>query len=358
MSDQDQDPDSKTEQPSEKKLEDARKKGDVPVSQELKTWVMLFGTTVLVLLLSPWMAQKLQSAARPFIEMPHALPTDFGGLHRMLIEVALQVLLILSAPFGMMVLLGIIGSVAQNGMVVTAEKIKPKLSKINPLSAAKKYLTPRPWVEFLKGVAKLALVGTVLVLVVWPRRRDLEVLLGMDLRSQVAYLLDLMMVVMFTVLAITVVIAVADFAYQRFEFRKRMRMTKQEVQDEYKQSEGDPHVKARIRKLRVERSRQRMMQAVPTADVVITNPTHFAIALKYDIDSMGAPVVVAKGVDNLALRIREVATENEVAIVENPPLARALYAAVDIDQEIPPDHYKAVAEVIGYVMRLKGKLAK
>jgi flagellar biosynthetic protein FlhB len=150
-------------------------------------------------------------------------------------------------------------------------------------------------------------------------------------------------------------IAVADYAYQHWEYIKKMRMTKQEVKDENKQQEGDPHVKGRIRSLRIQRSRERMMQAVPTANVVVTNPTHYAVALKYDMGVMAAPVVVAKGVDHLALRIRAIAEENGVAIVENPPLARTLYAAVDVDQEIRPDHYKAVAEVIGFVMRLKGK---
>ncbi len=354
MSEEDQD--SKTEQPSDKKLDDARKKGDVPISQEAKTWVMLFGATVVVLMFAPWMAQKMSATLRPFLEMPHQLPADFHGLRRILMDVSLDVLRILAAPFALLIVLALLASVAQHGLVISGEKIKPKLSKINPLSAAQKYLTPRPWVEFLKGIAKILLVGTVMVLVVWPRREDLESLMSMELPAQLGYLLDVLKVVLYTVLAITAVIAAADFMYQRFEFLKRMRMTKQEVQDEYKQAEGDPHVKARIRKLRVERSRQRMMQAIPTADVVITNPTHFAVALKYDMEAMGAPVVVAKGMDHLALRIREIATENEVSIVENPPLARALYAAVEIDQEIPPEHYKAVAEVIGYVMRLKGKL--
>ena len=155
------------------------------------------------------------------------------------------------------------------------------------------------------------------------------------------------------VLTVMTVITLIDVIYQRFMHTKELRMTKQQVKDEHKQSEGDPLIKSRLRQIRVERARKRMMAAVPEADVVITNPTHFAVALKYDQKSMEAPRVVAKGVDNVALRIREVAEENDVAVVENPPVARALHASVDIDQEIPPEHYKAVAEIIGYVMRLK-----
>ena len=158
------------------------------------------------------------------------------------------------------------------------------------------------------------------------------------------------------VLAVMSVIAGADYLFQRYKHNQKLRMSRQEIKDEMRQSEGDPMVKARLRQLRQERARQRMMAAVPGADVVVTNPTHFAVALRYEGEVMSAPVVVAKGVDFIAQKIREVAKENDVPIVENRPLARALYDTVDIDQEVPPDHYKAVAEVIGYVMRLRGKL--
>jgi flagellar biosynthetic protein FlhB len=156
--------------------------------------------------------------------------------------------------------------------------------------------------------------------------------------------------------AVMTVVAALDYAFQRRSFIKQMRMTKQEVRDEHKQAEGDPQIKARIRRLRMERAQKRMMAAVPEADVVITNPTHFAVALAYEMETMSAPRLVAKGADVLAQRIREIAEENQVPLVENPPLARALYASVELDQEIPPEHYQAVAQVIGYVMRLKGEL--
>jgi flagellar biosynthetic protein FlhB len=181
-------------------------------------------------------------------------------------------------------------------------------------------------------------------------------LIGLELVAVMSEIGDMTSRLLIGILVVLFVIAVIDLVYQRMEHYKKMRMTKQELKDEYKQSEGDPHVKAKLRQLRQEKARARMMQAVPTADVVITNPTHFSIALKYNPDEMDAPVLVAKGVDELAFRIREVAKEHKVAIVENPPLARVLFDKVDVDQAIPPEHYKAVAEVISYVFRLKGKL--
>ena len=177
---------------------------------------------------------------------------------------------------------------------------------------------------------------------------------------ELAYSLDRIFIIATVLVAGTVgvmtLVAAMDFAFQKHRFTKRMRMSKQEVKDEFKQSEGDPHVKARIRKIRMERAQQRMMAAVPDADVVITNPTHYSIALQYKMDDMAAPKLVAKGVDHLAMRIREVAEANDVPLVENPPLARALYAGVDIDEEIPAEHFKAVAEVIGFIMRQRGDL--
>ncbi|HCW66445.1 MAG TPA: flagellar biosynthesis protein FlhB, partial [Thalassospira lucentensis] len=168
-------------------------------------------------------------------------------------------------------------------------------------------------------------------------------------------LYDMIVILLIATISLTAVIAGLDFAYQRYEFNKQMKMSKQEIKDEYKQTEGSPEIKAKVRQIRMQRAQQRMMSNVPDADVVITNPTHFAVALKYDIDTMGAPMCVAKGQDNIALKIREVAEENGVTVMENPPVARALFATVEIDQEVPPEHYKAVAEIISFVFRQKGK---
>jgi len=197
----------------------------------------------------------------------------------------------------------------------------------------------------------------ILAAILWPEREALAALVQLDLVKVLPFAKDLAIRMMACVLAAMTAIAALDYAYQRWEYMKRQRMTKQEVKDEFKQSEGDPTVKAKIRQVRQERSRRRMMAAVPEASVVIANPTHYAVALKYDHGQSGAPTCVAKGVDALALRIRETAEANNVPVVENPPLARALYGAVDIDDEIPLEHYKAVAEIIGFVMRnAKGRV--
>ena len=178
---------------------------------------------------------------------------------------------------------------------------------------------------------------------------------SMGTTAILSFIHKIVLLLIFTVVIAVFVIAVADYVYQRYTHLKKLRMTKQEVKDEYKQMEGDPMVKSRIRQIRMERARHRMMENVPKADVVIVNPTHYAVALEYKMEQMDAPVVLAKGLDHLALRIREIAEENEIPVVENPPLARALFASVEIDQTIPPEHFKAGAEVIGYVMQLKNQ---
>ncbi|HMA50472.1 MAG TPA: flagellar type III secretion system protein FlhB, partial [Magnetospirillaceae bacterium] len=240
----------------------------------------------------------------------------------------------------------------------TWSKLAPNFAKLNPLSGLKRIFSAHGLVEFGKNLAKLSVVVVLFYFVVRDKVRVLPLLPTMELPTILSFLHTVLIRLLLTVLCFQIVIAGADYAWQRFQYFKKLRMTRQEVRDEHKQSEGDPMIKARIRNLRVARARQRMMTAVPKADVVVTNPTHFACALKYDPETMNAPVLVAKGQDLVAFRIRELAKEHDVMIVENPPLARALYAAVEVDREVPPEHYKAVAEVISYVFRLKGKLRR
>ncbi|MCH7486076.1 MAG: flagellar type III secretion system protein FlhB, partial [Proteobacteria bacterium] len=209
---------------------------------------------------------------------------------------------------------------------------------------------------FLKAIAQIGLVSVVAVGLVAPFLGDLALLPTFEMVQTLDRIHIIAIWLMVGTVMVMTVVAVLDFLYQRYAHLKKMRMTKQDVKDEQKQAEGDPLIRARIRKLRLERAQRRMMAAVPEADVVVTNPTHYAVALKYKMDDMPAPKLVAKGVDFLAQRIREVAEENDVPVVENPPLARALYATVEIDEEVPEEHYKAVAEIIGYVMRLRGNL--
>ncbi|MEE8214176.1 MAG: EscU/YscU/HrcU family type III secretion system export apparatus switch protein, partial [Alphaproteobacteria bacterium] len=210
--------------------------------------------------------------------------------------------------------------------------------------------------EFLKGILKLLAVGVVSFSMALPMLKDLTLIPYYEITQMMDRINIIAILLAVGTVGVMTVIAALDFAYQKYSFKKQMMMSKQEVKDEQKQSEGDPQIKARIRKVRMERAQQRMMAAVPEADVVITNPTHYSIALEYKMDDMTAPKLVAKGIDHLAMRIREVAKAHDVPIVENPPLARALYAGVELDEEIPPEHFKAVAEVIGFVMRQRGTL--
>ena len=259
----------------------------------------------------------------------------------------------------MIIAITLIAMVGQTkGFMWLPNKLAPDFNKLNPMSGLKRIVSVQHLVDFIKQLIKMSVVGTLLAWMIWSHVREYAQLGQLELLGILAYLHDRVYALVMAVLLLVTVVTIADYGFQYWRFIEKMKMTKQELRDEHKQSEGDPMVKMRLRNLRSKRARQRMMQAVPNADVIVTNPTHYAVALKYDMDTMNAPMLVAKGADLVAKRIRELAEENEVPIVENPPLARALFATVEMDQEVPPDHYKAVAEVISYVMNLKGKVGK
>ena len=349
----------KTEEPTAKKLEDAFKKGQVPKSQEVSHWFMTMGITMVVMIFIAGLGNSLTFNLVKFIEEPHAIPTDRFHLGTIFGDLGWEVVWVVAPALGTLMIAGLLGNLVQHRPVFSAERIKPKLDKLSILKGAKRLFSVKSFVEFLKGLFKITLVGTVAFLFVVPKMRELPVIVSYDIPQVLKLIQDQSLLLLAGVVSVMSIIAGIDFMYQRYNHNKELRMTKQEIRDEYKQTEGDPMIRARLRAIRMERSRQRMMQAVPTADVVITNPTHFAVALKYNPEDERAPVVVAKGQDNIALKIREIATESDVPIVENPPLARALHKACDLDDEIPYEHFKAVAEVIGYVMRLnKTKLKK
>jgi flagellar biosynthesis protein FlhB len=285
--------------------------------------------------------------------MPHAVPADFEHLRLTLMRTMGELALACLFPLILLIAAAIGASLFQHGFLFSAEQIKPKLEKISPLQGFKRLFSMRSLAEFVKGIAKLAIVGAVCAMLLWPVQRDVANIATLEMVQLLDLLRSLAVRLLVGVLAVMTVIAGLDFLYQKFEHLKRLRMSRQELKDEFRQSEGDPLIKARLRQIRMERSRRRMMAAVPEADVVVTNPTHFAVALKYDPENMLAPRLTAKGTDSLAQRIRAVAEANEVPVVENPPLARGLYATVELDEEIPAEHYKAVAEIIGYIMKLK-----
>ena len=352
---EDQDDSQKTEEPTQRKLDEARKKGQVATSQEVKHGFVLLGGLIVVAALAPLATGEMSDRMAGFLGRLETFPTDDRAMIDLLSTTAGEIALILLAPFAVFVAMAIAGSLVQSGPLMSAESLKPKLEKISPLKGLKRQFSVKAVAEFIKGIIKIAIVGTIATLVMWPELARIELLAGMPMLA-VLHQVWLMAVKMMTaVLAVVAVIAGLDYLLQRFQFIRQQRMTKQEVKDEFKQTEGDPTVKMRLKQIRMDRARRRIMAAVPEADVVITNPTHFAVAMAYDPESMDAPKVVAKGTDQIALRIRQVAEAHDVAVVENPPLARALYQAVEIDQSIPAEHYKAVAEVISYVFRLQGR---
>ncbi len=350
---EDEDEASKTEEPSERKISKAKEEGDIAISQDAKSFIMLLGMLFVVWLIIPLMGRWFYEYFVKFIERPETIPTDSRHIQLLLFNCFIDIIKILGIPFAVFIVLGVFASIMQTGFVYAPKKLAPDWNKLNIFAALPKFINMKKIVESLKGIIKIIVIAWIAILVLKPYLAKSELMPGMEPITILRFIHKIVVLLIFTILLAVLVIAIADFAYQKYAHLKKLRMTKQEVKDEYKQMEGDPLVKSRIRQLRNERSRRRMMDSVPKADVIIVNPTHYAVALKYDMETMDAPVVVAKGMDNIALRIREIAEEHEVPIVENPPLARALFASVELDQSIPSEHFKAVAEVIGYVMQLK-----
>ncbi len=352
-----QDDAERSEEPSQKKLDDAREKGNIAKSQEVNTWFMLAAGALALSMYGSSGAVELTVSMRGILEHAHDIRLDGGTVMLFGQKVFFAVMAAVAMPLVLLMLAGLLGNIIQHPPLWTTEPLTPKFSKVSPIAGFGRIFSKQSLVTFLKGLMKIGIVGAVLVTVVLPERDRVALTVQMDVAALGAFLLDEAITVFIATVSVLAALAAADYVYQRHTWHQKLKMSVRELKDEYKQQEGDPQIKARIRQLRMERSRRRMMAAVPTATVVITNPTHFAVALKYE-DGMSAPVCVAKGVDAVALRIRALAEENDVPTVENPPLARALYASIDIDDTIPDEHYRAVAEVIGYVYRLKGKARK
>jgi len=352
---EDADPDSKTEDPTGKRLDEAAEKGNVAKSQEIGYWFTFLAAGIVLWMMTDGLARRVSSATLVFFEQPHLIQMDPSHLARMAFDLMMDIGFALSPVLGIFVVFSLVSSVIQNPPRFTPEKLAPDFSKLNPMAGLKRLFSVTTVVEFGKNLLKITIIGVILFTILMPEMDELETLIDLDLTVIMPLCGRIVLKLVGALLGIMFVISVADYLYQRFNFLKQLRMTKQEVKDEYKQTEGDPHIKAKLRQLRMQRVRGRMMAAVPEASVVVTNPTHYAVALKYDVGQTEAPMVVAKGADLIAKRIREIATENKVPIVENPPLARALFKT-EIDQPIPVEHFRAVAEVISFVMRLKDGL--
>lgn len=350
-----EDDSQKTEQPTGRKLGQARQRGQVVQSREVNSLFMLSTGAVIVLLLAPMVVGRVSNVLTRFLD-PASLMSGGGILWDAVLALLRQIALVMVLPILLLVVAAVAGTMVQTGFLIATERIGFDLNRLNPISGFSRLFSLRSAIEFIKNFGKFLAVAALLAWLVMPETSRLPLVTGMAMPGLLGEIHHMVLRLAIAVLVVLAVLSVLDYGYQRFAFMQSMRMSKQEVKEENRQSEGDPAVKMRLRQIRLERARKRMMAAVPTASVVVTNPTHYAVALAYEMGSKGAPKVVAKGADFLAQRIREIAQANDVPLVENPPLARALYATVDLDREIPPEHYKAVAEIISYVFRLKGKL--
>jgi flagellar biosynthetic protein FlhB len=352
----DRDDTERSEDPSQKRLDQALERGDVVKSQEVNTWFVIAGGTLVLMAFAGTMGQGLATTLRGLLANSYAIRVDGRGLIDVIGKLGFEVVAAIAIPLLLLTLAAIGGNMVQHRMVWSVEPLKPRLSKISPLAGFKRMFSKLALMNFAKGLVKLGLIGAVMTALMWPERHRLDGLVTIDPLAMLAITQSLSLQVLGAVVAILAIIAAADYLFQYRQWFERQKMSMQELKDEFKQTEGDPAVKGKIRQIRQARARKRMMAALPKASVVITNPTHYAIALQYE-RGMNAPLCVAKGVDLIARRMRQVATEHGIPIVENPPLARTLYATVEIDQEIPPEHFQAVAEIIGYVMRLNRALA-
>ncbi len=347
----------KTEEPTSKKIEDAREKGNVPKSQEVSSFITLVIALSVTAAMGGFIYEritKLYHYYQNFIGVSITKSVVFNLTFQTLKETLLMVLPIAAA----VAIGGIISALVQFGFLFSPKAIEPKLSKLNPIKGLKNLVSLKKLIESIKIVLKVAVIFTVAFYFMIDITKESPHTIFLNIFGQLSWLTSKMIVIIAVVLAMFLVLSLIDLIFVRYNYFKDLRMSKQEVKDEFKQMEGDPQVKSRIKRAQMEMAQKRMMQEIPDADVVITNPTHYAIALRYDKTKELAPIILAKGVDFLALKIREIAIKNKVQIVENPPLARELYKSCEIGNAIPETLYKAVAEVLAFVYQSNNKSKK
>lgn len=344
---------NKTEQPTGKKLADARRKGNVPQTKEIPSVLILSGSMGVLFFGAAWMLDRLVVVMRSTYQRAGGLTMAPETMHTLFWEVFVQGITLLAPLMLMVITAGVAGNVVQFGFLLTGEKLTPSVAKLNPVSGIKRLFSLRSLVELAKSIIKLLIIGGVAFAVFQRYMDQIPSLMQLPVGTILAFIGRVSFQICFFVCIALFLMAMLDFTYTRWQHKEDLKMTKQEVRDEQKQAEGDPKVKARIRSVQREMAKKRMMESVPGATVVITNPTHLAIALKYE-KGMPAPVVIAKGAGFIAQKIKAIASENDVPLVENKPLARAMFKAVEIGDAIPAELYQAVAEVLAYVYRLKG----
>lgn len=352
--------DSKTEKATPKKRRDERKKGNVMMSKDVVAVVTLFGTLVMLRVMGSVVNEQADNLFQTcFGYISGFTPAAMPGILRPLFFLCVRTVVIVAGPFLLVTaVLAVAATFAQTRLLVSTESLKPKFNRISPLQGFKRLFSLRSVIEALKGLLKI----TILLYLIYNYFQEVVFgfarFLDMDIGAACSVFLDDIFSLILRVVIAFAALAAADYLYQWWDYERQLKMSKQEVKEEYKQTEGDPQVKGKIKQIQRQRAQQRMMQQVPGADVVIRNPTHVAVALRYKPDRDDAPVVVAKGLDELALRIVSVAEENGVAVIENVPLARSLYADAPLDQMIPMEFYGPVAEVLVYVLKLDGSEAR
>ena len=346
----------KTEQPTAKKRRDQRKEGNVFQSKEVVTAVSLIGVYYCYSLLFPFTIQIVQRFIGECIGYASSAEDFLFSDMRYIFVRCLLVVAVCALPILLISgIFSVVPTIIQTKGLISFKSIKPKFNKLNPIEGFKKMFSLKGLVELVKSLLKIVLMSVVIYTTLMAKVRDFGSLMGVSMMSAVVYTGEVILLVVKNIAIYFVFIAFLDFLYQKWNYEKDLKMTKHEVKEEYKMTEGDPKVKGKIRQLQQERAQRRMMQQVPSADVVIRNPTHYAVALKYDTKENRSPQVIAKGADFIALKIIEIAKANKVIIKEDKPLARALYEAVDVGREIPEEFYKAVADVLAYVYNLKKK---
>ena len=343
----------KSEPATPKKREDARKKGQVAQSREIPTVIILFSALGFFYFSGSWMILNLTGFLRGFYQNIFEIPLGMSSAHSFLFAIAEKIFWLILPFFSVVLVAGLAANLMQVGFHISEDALKPKLSKLNPLKGMKKFVSLHALSEIIKSVLKILIIGGTAIIVINSELDGIPPLMRMGIGDILTFLGLASQKIVFYTCLVLIILSLADYIYQRWEFEKNLKMTKQEIKDEYKQSEGDPMVRARIKRLQTEMARHRMMESVPEADVIVTNPTHIAVALKYDPKEMAAPKLIAKGADLVAQRIKEIARETDIPVVENKPLARTIFRSVELEGYIPADLYKAVAEILAYVYNLK-----
>ena len=347
----------KTEPATSKKLNDTRKQGQVAKSKDLIMAASLMSLFIIVKVYVTTMGEKLMNTFKEFYTTFEVQINDSGSGYPMTLAVStvrntFKDLIVITFPiFIVAIAIAVVGNMLQQSWMVTTEPMKPKFSKLSPINGFKRIFSVRQLFELLKSIAMMIVIGVIVFMTIKDKVNLLLTFYNITLYQALGAIGDIIVNLGIRISGVFLVIGFVDLFYQRFKFKQDTMMTKQEIKDEFKNTEGDPQIKGQIRRKMQEISRRRMMQQLPEADVVITNPTHFAVALKYEPNSGMAPVVIAKGADYLAFQIKDKAREYHIEIVENKPLARILYANVDIGMEIPPELYQAVAEILAMVLK-------